>query len=653
MSRTLSQTKKRASSLKLALLVLFALVLTACGAAVDTSLNLESASKGNRSMQLKISNSDLQNSSSLKGGIEAIDASIQKHLPQELEYSGISSDAEGAQATFTLTFDSLDSYKTKVSSLLKASGSTIEPTIAISNSKEGLVTGLTVRENFSSRDLMGWLNDALKADGVYTGSSGALSSSGDSLVKIDGQEHKSTTSNISISEVTDNGLKQVSVLMTWKEDGGYKGQVALGDSQPLGSVKEGLLDEYLKKNLPEGASIEDAAANTNQAFSSITSGKVVSFDAKDSDEFSQKLQKLLGSADNRVKVTDAISETDKTLFIATVEANLNCAVVCSPSGSGISFQTQVPNHWESAPSTDSSSSSYFQSSSSALTYSRASRYTHRLDFNKVDFTLELNSSAGGKAIFVYELPTEQANLSGDALKDFLAPSEESKIEQEEADGNTTYTVTIEGGNAEELSSRLSDYIPGSSISQQDAKSPFGFTRSYFLSADIPFSSSSYEGILQDNFTYTLKLPGMHSFDNSGINGIEGPSGSEYVIGESQSLSSKSAIRATVKAPAWVNIIIIILLVLIAVAALVWFIKWRKSRPTPPPAPAFVPAAEEATVPLNQNWQAGAAAEQDLTAPTVPLADISGQGLVGQAGEAEPVVADTSSTQANNPDGKLL
>ena len=124
------------------LLVLVALVLSACGARVETDLGLENAEKGSRTMSISFNMKD--NKDYVKGDINSIDSSIKKHLPSELSYEGIQTDGDKARATFKLSFTSISEYRTKVENLLKLSGSSTTPTISISDSTMGLVQGVQV-----------------------------------------------------------------------------------------------------------------------------------------------------------------------------------------------------------------------------------------------------------------------------------------------------------------------------------------------------------------------------------------------------------------------------------------------------------------------------------------------------------------------------
>ena len=56
------------------LLTIAALILSACGAKIETQLGLESAEKGTRTMQVSFNLKD--NKDKIKGGSEALDASV-------------------------------------------------------------------------------------------------------------------------------------------------------------------------------------------------------------------------------------------------------------------------------------------------------------------------------------------------------------------------------------------------------------------------------------------------------------------------------------------------------------------------------------------------------------------------------------------------
>ncbi|MGV3103976.1 hypothetical protein [Rothia sp. 32237D007AR] len=599
--QTLRSPMKRAH---LALLSIIALVLTACGAAVNTTLSIDDNLSGSRTMVMEIGTSDSE-STSLKGGLPAVDESIKRHLPAELEYSGISTDDKGSRATFTLKFSSVDDYQTKVESLLKSSGKDLEPTIVINLADTGLVTGTTVQENFTSAQLLGWLGDALKADGVYSDGN-IFSGTEETIVHVGGKDHK-TNSTIKVSDVTDNGVPSLGVQLIFEDDGTYTGRVAFGSTTPLGSVKQGYVDTYISENAPEGHTVS-AIDNTTFAetnnLSTITHGQLVTFSATDINDFNTKLQKLLSSDQNAITLTDRPSETDKTLFTASIEAKITCPTVCSPAGNGPRFDAKVPSNWQK------SYSGNIDSAEESTKISRTSilEYTYSLTFDAVDVNLDLNGDGGGEATFSYSLNADQANRVGDGLQDFLAPEGDgTSIDRSESDGMVTYTATIEGSDAQELTSRLSSYVPGARITKVEREGNW-FSKKYDLYINLPFSTSDYDATLANGYSYTIDLPSQHSIPEESRAQIDASEveRSSVTFNSETSDYKKTELAINVKTPNWVGIILVGLLVLILLALIATAFLFRDRIKAAmderkQQAPAQQPYAPQQAAPANPSY----------------------------------------------------
>ena len=238
------------------LLTIAALILSACSAKIETQLGLESAEKGTRTILVSFNMKD--NQDKVKGGTQALDASVRKHLPEGLEYEGIQSEGDKARATFKVSFSSVDEYHSKVTSLLKASGSDIKPQISIVNSDQGLVQGIQVKENFSSGDLLGWLPEALVVDGVVSASNknSVLSSSDETTVKFGEKEVKNSGgSKISAKDVQDRGFRNV-ILDVKEKDGGYDVAISFVAKEIMNTETAAAVDAYLNQVKPEGSELK-------------------------------------------------------------------------------------------------------------------------------------------------------------------------------------------------------------------------------------------------------------------------------------------------------------------------------------------------------------------------------------------------------------
>ncbi|NLZ98619.1 MAG: hypothetical protein GX920_07360, partial [Micrococcus sp.] len=137
----------------IALLSVGTLVLAGCGAQVSSELELSDDLSGTRTIVAAIADEDIQE---LSGGLEATEAALESHLPDELGFEGIAEagsteetedqadqtdTSDGYQAVFTLEFSDLDDYASQAQALLDladereqeirdSSESAVEPRVA-------------------------------------------------------------------------------------------------------------------------------------------------------------------------------------------------------------------------------------------------------------------------------------------------------------------------------------------------------------------------------------------------------------------------------------------------------------------------------------------------------------------------------------------
>src|SRR5699024_831478 len=70
------------------------LLLAACGAEVSSELDIAADASGTRTLVATIVEDDLEN---LAGGIEATEAALEAHLPEQLSFEGISEASDAAE----------------------------------------------------------------------------------------------------------------------------------------------------------------------------------------------------------------------------------------------------------------------------------------------------------------------------------------------------------------------------------------------------------------------------------------------------------------------------------------------------------------------------------------------------------------------------
>lgn len=512
-------TSTGARKLLLLLVVLCTAILTACsGAQINTDLDLKDAQSGSRVMKLTL-DKDADNDEYVKGGLPAVEKSIKENLPKDLEFSGVKQEGDKRVGTFTLKFDSIADYQEKAQNLLDAAGSDKKAEINIANNESGLVQGKTVEENFTSKDLLGWIPEALAADGVIdkNNKSSVFGSTGDTTVEFAGEKLKvsSPSSSIKVSNVRDNGFSSVNVIADLREDSKTKGTVLMGSSESLSAAKEKKIQEYFDSALPDGAEVKDLSKDSvdSGSFSSASHGRAVIFDASSMDEFSQKLGKILGSDQVSLKLEEHVSEENPTKVTSSLKGSLNCLAICSPEASRPQLEALVPDNWNVNTGSSKASDGYV----SAGTHSALATDTpfsidfeYAIPLQTAEMVTDLKLGGGAKTTFTYTAFTGDVERAGDGFRALLDPGDNGEFEQSDKDGVTTFKATIEGSDPEDYTSKVSQYIPGASLDVTKDKG-FSLWPRYGVNLNLPISQSKLDGGVNGGFAQGLNLPAMNKF----------------------------------------------------------------------------------------------------------------------------------------------
>ena len=504
------------------LLTIAALILSACGAKIETQLGLESAEKGTRTMLVSFNLKD--NKDKIRGGSEALDASVRKHLPEGLEYGGIQSEGDKARATFTIPFSSVDEYRNKVASILKAAGSKTEPTVTILNTEQGLVQGIQVKENFSSKELLDWVPEALVVDGVIESSNknSVFNSSGsETTVKFGEKEVKNSGgSTISAKDVQDRGFKAM-VLELQEKDGGYSATASFVAKDIMNSETAAAIDAYLNQVKPEGSELKkglESSQATYMAPSASTSaakeevGRTLTFSASSLDDLNTKLKKLLGAGTTDLSYTREVKEESKTFYVRkTMKGVLDCSLLCSPEGNGLEvILKDSSGHSYQVDNTGNSGSS---SSKSVLHLSRYLSQQVAMKGMKVATSLGLDGSM--EARFLYAFPTEDVAGAEQKLKDVFAGGSNDETEVRQDGDSTIVSVKVRGKDQNEFNQRLNEYLPDSKVTVTRPSGYHPFGSDYIVTPEIKLSSKlgSYYSA---PFEFTFKAPTFSSLEQQKV-----------------------------------------------------------------------------------------------------------------------------------------
>lgn len=574
------------------LLTIAALILSACGAKIETQLGLESAEKGTRTMQVSFNLKD--NKDKIKGGSEALDASVRKHLPEGLEYGGIQSEGDKARATFTIPFSSVDEYRNKVASILKAAGSKTEPTVTILNTEQGLVQGIQVKENFSSKELLDWVPEALVVDGVIESSNknSVFNSSGsETTVKFGEKEVKNSGgSTISAKDVQDRGFKAM-VLELQEKDGGYSATASFVAKDIMNSETAAAIDAYLNQVKPEGSELKkglESSQATYMAPSASTSaakeevGRTLTFSASSLDDLNTKLKKLLGAGTTDLSYTREVKEESKTFYVRkTMKGVLDCSLLCSPEGNGLEvILKDSSGHSYQVDNTGNSGSS---SSKSVLHLSRYLSQQVAMKGMKVATSLGLDGSM--EARFLYSFPSFDVAGAEEALKNAFAGGSNDETEVRQDGDATIVSVKVRGKDQNEFNQRLNEYLPDSkvTVTRPGGYHPFG--SDYTVTPEIKLSSK-LGNYYSAPFEFTFKAPTFSSLDQQKVDAANSlaknsqhvqltVNGGELSVKTDRGVSSTSGLTVPVSGLSMTDVIVDAVIVGLLLLILILLFLFRK------------------------------------------------------------------------------
>ena len=577
------------------LLTIAALILSACGAKIETQLGLESAEKGTRTMLVSFNLKD--NKDKIRGGSEALDASVRKHLPEGLEYGGIQSEGDKARATFTIPFSSVDEYRNKVASILKAAGSKTEPTVTILNTEQGLVQGIQVKENFSSKELLDWVPEALVVDGVIESSNknSVFNSSGsETTVKFGEKEVKNSGgSKISAKDVQDRGFRNV-ILDVKEKDGGYSVMVSFVAKEIMNTETASAVDAYLNQVKPEGSELKKGlessqakayAPSASTASAKEEVGRTLTFSASSIEDLGSGLKKLFGASSTDFSASREVVAKDNNFTVQKkISGLLDCSLLCSPNGDGLTLTIVDSNDKSYMVDPEGrASSSRSGGSSTLIAVDRVSSRQIEMKSMKVATSLGLDGSM--EARFLYAFPTEDVAGAEQKLKDVFAGGSNDETEVRQDGDSTIVSVKVRGKDQNEFNQRLNEYLPDSkvTVTRPGGYHPFG--SDYTVTPEIKLSSK-LGNYYSAPFEFTFKAPTFSSLDQQKVDAANSlaknsqhvqltVNGGELSVKTDRGVSSTSGLTVPVSGLSMTDVIVDAVIVGLLLLILILLFLFRK------------------------------------------------------------------------------
>ena len=547
-------------SLLAALVAFCAVVLAACGADVNSRLELRSDYSGERLFVLTIVDSDVE---ALSGGIESAGEVLDSYSPDVLEFEGISIEDEGYRATFRMPFEDLEDYERKINALLDVSDvPQSERNMTVEFDDQALMTSLALEEDFYNDDLMNWAAEALIAEGVVSESATVFTSSGSATVTFEGQEVETSTSlpRMDFEITKDQRFEEVGLDFEILESGDVHIAMSYLVTPEHQQAQNVFLSEQVEqlqelKGL-EGevvdsgeAQVEEAGDTTRQIAATFTTAEAVT----------SGIQLLLANENATFDIFEQTAQGSPDTSVRYVAADWTCETICNPNNiQQLSGETLYPEHWD-------------------LTDERREYGDLVLEFNRgmpldsLTSTTELQ--LGGDMTQSFEFVVDNKTQEGHeemVAERFAPPEGAGSYDTTVRDTTTVYAVSFEASDATELTNLLNQYLETKNITEDvfiEHEPLSGIWATYELQADLSGIWELATGGVEGAALFEVTLPVMHTGDSDAST----ESGRTVVVDDASGAFSVSANGPTITT-VWVVVIGLLLLAVL----ITLFIRTRKA-----------------------------------------------------------------------------
>ncbi|VEI13640.1 hypothetical protein [Trueperella bialowiezensis] len=442
---------KPRSRIKLfALIAALMVFLSACGAKLNTNLTLNEDGSGTRVIEFTVER-DESMEENIQGGFEAVDASIKKHLPEQLEYSGLTVGDDVVTGSFTLTFTSLDDYESKVKALLEAGGDLNEPYLEFEETDGRLKSGFRFSESYSSRSLLEWVANGLVEDGIIDESNKSSVFSEDTAVLTFKDQTYETLygSSIDVNQVKDNGFDSIDVVILPNEDGTYEVGVRLSrrtePEEELHKLDDELIASIDVDGLTEGPS-------TLFSSNDMAYHRPVTFTAADADEVDAKLNAVFGEDMAEFSATQE-RRSGHLQMEQTYAGKVNPSNLCSNYYCWADVDVLSPGNNEQYELLFDSLG--YRTSTGEFEFT----YAMPVNFESLDVKMDVSMSRAWTLEIDVVLDTNQYESLLDVVEEELTPGEDvGSIKTSDADGKRTYSIKI--AENEENADAIAEYLDG-------------------------------------------------------------------------------------------------------------------------------------------------------------------------------------------------
>lgn len=484
---------------------LSALVLTSCGADVNTQLEIHDDFSGTRTFVLTMTDADADR---LSGGIDAAEQVLDNGAPEMLSFEAVQAEDEGYSATFTMSFDDLSDYQAQINALLDASNvAESDRQMNLEVDEQHLFTSVVLEEDFYNDDLMRWASTALTDEEIVDANSTVLTTSGSARVVFNGEEIETSTSlpRISFSFTDDHRFRDVDLDVALAASGETRVMLTYEMSPNSGPAQEQFLDDRITQlQALDGATevVENSDVSTGVERREIAAA------FSSAQATSAGLQILLANDDASFKVTELSDNESPDVVMQYAGENWTCDTICDPTNLQLlDGETTYPDQWQ-LQKEHRGDGKFFLEFNQGMPLDSLTSTTQ----------LEFNGDLQQRFEFVVDNKTQQGHEESVAEL-FKPPENIGSFHSTVQDAKTIYTTTFREQTAEDLTNAINSYLKSKDIEETASiglDPRRGFWPSYDLQVDLSPIWELAPGRVEERATFEVELPPLHSGDSDAV-----------------------------------------------------------------------------------------------------------------------------------------
>lgn len=490
----------------LVLALVCALAVTGCGATVDTVLTIDAAGKGTRTMTATARTSAI--AEHVKGGVKAVETSIRKRLPEGVTYHGRAAKGDSTVFTLTLSFGSLEDYRRKVALLVsKGTGKPFLPRIDLDAPDTIFRHGVSLSENFTSADLLGWIGHGMADDGIIDrGNLSNLFESGTATVVFGGRS-VATTNPVDLDAITDDGVSRVVMQTELRDDGTAVRTIAVALNARSYAANRAKFDAWFAEAAGSEATVEKKAGADG------TTEWWVAIDGP-ADRIAAVTARVLGVKSSAFGVTEEVVDDGGPAVVRSVTSSTTCGICARTGGTEAAVVDEVVMTPGWQPVSGAAISDHTVRDRvvfSVVGGSTPATFRLPIPFQQVRATTRLGADHSIEQDIVYVVSAADRVRAGRQLTTMLAPAPEfGSLETREAGGTVEYVVRLRSPDWKGYNLMVERYLPGTLIAVDEVSGgPLRVESQVSVLLDL--SRVGYGGVVG----HTIEAPWLQQVDGGG------------------------------------------------------------------------------------------------------------------------------------------